>query len=259
MNKLGGYFDRLPDEDRLLASRTADMAEICEKKYIPRFSAFLDGRQAALAEGVLNHLGFDNFMFFGGYENAERVVLGVFPSYSECDSEQFPIKCLVFRYRKDNKLSHRDFLGSFMGCRVNRNMIGDIIVNDGYTAAFIYETVSGALCSEISKIGSVGVKITEEEHPQIYVNEKFTEICGTVSSMRVDSVVSTAVKLSREKAVQLIRGGNVSVNYAVVSSASDEMKVGDVFSVRGHGKFIVDEIIGKTKKDRLYIRIKKYI
>ena len=65
MNKLGGYFDRLPDEDRLLASRTADMAEICEKKYIPRFSAFLDGRQAALAEGVLNHLGFDNYMFYG--------------------------------------------------------------------------------------------------------------------------------------------------------------------------------------------------
>lgn len=259
MNKLGGYFDKLSDEDRLLASHTADMAEICEKKYIPRFSAFLDGRQAALAESVLNHLGFENFMFYGGYENAERVVLGVFPPYSECDEGQFPIKCLGFRYRDGDKLSHRDFLGSFMGCRVNRNMIGDIVVNDGYTVAFIYETVSEVICSEIRKIGSVGVKIAEENDPQIYVNEKFTEICGTVSSMRVDSVVSTAVKLSREKSAQLIRGGNVSVNYVTASSVSDEMKVGDVFSVRGFGKFIVDEISGKTKKDRLHIRIKKYI
>lgn len=259
IKKQGGCYDRLSGEDALLASHVADMAEICGKKYIPRFSAFLDGRQAAIAESVLNYEGFDNFMFFGGFEGASRVVLGVFPPYSECEKSEFPVKCLAFRYREEDKLTHRDFLGSVMACGINRNMIGDIIVNGGYTAAFVYDSVCGALASEIKKIGSVGVKISVEDEPHIVINEKFSEISGTVSSLRLDCVVSLATRASREKSAQYIRSGNVTVNYDSNVSVSDEMKSGDVFSVRGFGKFILSDIDGKTKKDRLHIRIKKYI
>lgn len=259
MNKLGSFFDGLSGDDKLLASHIYDMAEICDKKYIPRFSSFLDARQAKLAESVLCSIGFDRYMFYGGYDEAERVILGVFPPYSEPDKTEFPMKNLVFRYRETDKLSHRDFLGSLMGCRINRNMIGDIIVNDGYTVAFVYTTVAENVCTEVRKIGSVGVNISEEAEPDIRVNKKFTEICGTVSSLRVDSVVSLAVKLSREKTAQIIRSGNVTVNYSDDVSVSDEMKEGDVFSARGYGKFLLESINGKTKKDRLHICIKKYI
>ena len=138
-------------------------------------------------------------------------------------------------------------------------MIGDIIVNDGYTVAFVYDTVCGTICSDVRKIGSVGVKISLEDSPEINVNEKFEEISGTVSSMRADCVVSTAVRLSREKSAQLIRAGNLTVNCEVMISVSSELKEKDIFSVRGFGKFVIDEISGKTKKDRLHIKIKKYI
>jgi RNA-binding protein YlmH len=37
------------------------------------------------------------------------------------------------------------------------------------------------------------------------------------------------------------------------------LKSGDVISVRGKGKFIFDGEGGNTKKDKLYIKIKRYI
>ena len=259
MHKLGSFYDKLSQEDKLLVSHIADIAEVSQKKYIPRFSSFLDERQVALAESVVNNLGISNCVFYGGYEKASRVILGVFPDYYEAEKSEFPFDAVVFRYKADHKLSHRDFLGAIMSCGVNRNMVGDIIVNDGYTVAFVYHTVASAVIGDISKIGSVGVKVSTEASPEINIEERFTEICGTVSSMRMDCILSLALKLSREKSAQYIRGGNVTLNYACNSSVSTELKTGDVFSARGYGKFILDDISGKTKKDRLHVKIKKYI
>ena len=259
MSKLSSYYDKLPSEDRLLVSHIADLIELCEKKHIPRFSAFLDARQAALAENVMNHFKTANYIFYGGFDNALRTVLGIFPHYCEPERDEFPIEAIVFKYRSEHKITHRDFLGAIMSCGINRNMIGDIIVNDGYTVAFVYKTVAKAVISDISKVGSVGVTVISEKTPTVNIQSAFKEITGTVSSMRTDCVLSLATKLSREKSAQLIRSGNVTVNYTNIISVSTEIKTGDVFSARGYGKFILDEVSGKTKKDRIHIKIKKYI
>lgn len=259
MKLSGAYFDRLSDEDRLFASHTADIAEICERKHIARFTAFLDGNQEEIARSVLGNIGFENFMFYGGFEGASRCVLGVFPPYSECEESEFPITALEIRYREEKGLSHRDFLGAFMSCGINRNMVGDIIVNDGYTVAFVYSTVAGSILNEVKKIGSEGVKISETVSPKIIINENFQEISGTVSSLRADCVLSLVLRLSREKTAQLIKSGNVVLNCKNCVSVSHEMNCGDVFSVRGFGKFVLSSINGVTKKDRLHITVKKYI
>lgn len=259
MKLSGAFFDRLSDEDRLFASHIADIIDICERKYIPRFTAFLDGNQIEIARSVLGNIGFENFCFYGGFDEAERCILGVFPPYSECELSEFPITALEIKYRSERKLSHRDFLGSFMSCGINRNMIGDIIVNDGVTVAFVYNTIADTLLSEVKKIGSEGVKISVNPSPEIKLNESFKEITGTVSSLRADCVVSLALKLSREKTAQLIRSGSVMVNSRICDSISREMNCGDIFSARGFGKFALSSINGTTKKDRIHITIKKYI
>lgn len=259
MKLSGAFFDRLPDEDRLFASHIADIIDICERKYIPRFTAFLDVNQMEIARSVLGNIGFENFCFFGGFEGSSRQILGVFPPYSECEMSDFPITALEIRYRSEKKLSHRDFLGSFMSCGINRNMIGDIIVNDGLTVAFVYNTVADTILCEVKRIGSEGVKIAENSSPEIKITENFKEITGTVSSLRADCVISLALKLSREKTAQLIRGGNVSLNSRTCESVSHEMNCGDIFSARGYGKFVFSSINGTTKKDRIHITIKKYI
>ena len=155
MSVLNEYYSRLSSEDRLLVSHIADMMDICGKIYCPKFSSFLDERQAALAQSVLNERGFERYGFYGGYENASRKVLGVFPEY--CEDEEYPVSAITFRYRENDKLSHRDFLGAFMSRQIKREMLGDIVVGKGSTTAFVYNTVKAVLLSEITKIGSVGV------------------------------------------------------------------------------------------------------
>ena len=145
-----------------------------------------------------------------------------------------------------------------MARQIKRNMLGDIIVGKGLTTVFVYNTVKDMLVSEINKIGSVGVRITETDNVDIQVEQSFIEKNGTVSSMRLDSIVSVASGLSRDKSASLIKGGNVTVMYYVVEAPAHQLREGDIFSVRGSGKYVLSSVNGKTKKDRIHITIKKY-
>ena len=257
MGKLNSYYTKLPEDDRILVSHILDMIEICERSYQPKFSFFLDERQVILAENVMQEQHYEHYSFFGGYDNASRKVLGIFPPYWDSE-ESFPVTALSIKYRESDKLTHRDFLGVSMSKQIKRSMLGDIVVGKGITTVFVYNTVKDMLLSEISKIGSVGVKISETESLDFQVEQSFTEKTGTVSSMRLDSVVSVASGLSREKSANLIKGGNVTVMYNVIETPSYQMSEGEIFSVRGSGKFILFSVNGKTKKDRIHITIKKY-
>lgn len=257
MSKLNEYYSKLSGEDRILVSHIVDMMSICEKSYCPKFSVFLDERQAALAQSVINERGFVQYSFYGGYEGASRKVLGVFPEYYE--DVKFPVSALTFKYRENDRLSHRDFLGAFMSRQIKREMLGDIVVGNGCTTAFVYDTIRDVLLSEVTKIGSVGVKAEKDDDPDIEAEQAFSEKNGSVSSLRLDSVLALAAGVSRGKAADMVKGGGVTVNYCIVESASYFLKCGDIFSARGFGKFILDSVNGKTKKDRFHITVKKYI
>lgn len=260
MGRLNNYYLSLPEEDRLLVSHLLDMIRLCEKSCQPRFSCFLNEHEAILAQSVMEEQECEAYKLYGGYEEASRKILGIFPPYWEDieDTECFPISALSIKYREADKLSHRDFLGAFMSRQINRNMLGDIIIESGRAAAFVHDSVRDTLIFEISKIGSVGVKIMEDKSPVIHAEKNFTEKNGTVSSLRLDSIVSIAAGISREKSAALIKGGSVSVMYSAETAASRQLSEGDIFSVRGHGKFILASVNGKTKKDRLHITVKKY-
>lgn len=257
MGRLNNYYLSLPEEDRLLVSHFLDMIEICEKSYQPRFSCFLNEHEVLLAQSVMEEQKCKAYKLYGGYEEASRKILGVFPPYCE-DTDSFPITALSIKYREADKLSHRDFLGAFMSKQIKRNMLGDIIIESGMAVAFVHESVKDTLVFEISKIGSAGVRITEDKNPVINAERNFIEKSGTVSSLRLDSIVSTAAGISREKSAMLIKGGSVSVMYSVETSAARQLSEGDIFSVRGHGKFILYSVNGRTKKDRIHITLKKY-
>lgn len=258
MGRLNNYYLSLPEEDRLLVSHLLDMIEICGKSYQPRFSYFLNEHEALLAQSVMEEQKCEGYKLYGGYEEASRKILGIFPPYCD-DTNSFPISALSIKYREADKLSHRDFLGAFMSRQIKRNMLGDIIIEEnGKAVVFVHDSVKDTLIFEISKIGSVGVKLTEDKEPVINAEKNFIEKNGTVSSLRLDSIVSMAAGISREKSAMLIKGGNAYVMYSVETAASRQLSEGDIFSVRGYGKFILHSVNGRTKKDRFHITVKKY-
>lgn len=253
-------FEQAGEEEKMLVSRIDDMVKLCEKTYTARFSAFLTEAEAALAERYLAYCGFGGYMLYGGYEGAQRVILGVFPQFDEPCSDNFPVAAVKFYGRAAAGLSHRDYLGSLMSLGITRNSVGDIVCCGEKAYAMLSPSAADMAVMQISKIGRAGIKCemcgSDEE---IVRNDSFSEISGTVASLRLDSVLGTALRMSREKAAQLIRSGSVSVNHGITESVSEILSEGDILSVRGHGRFILDKTGNRTKKDRIHITVKKHL
>lgn len=258
LNRENAYIRQLSEEDRLLAARIADLAESGRKTSCVRFSFFLDERQCKIAQDILHSFQVTDYMFFGGFEGAKRKVLAVFPDAYTPGPEDFPITPLEFKYRNSDALTHRDFLGAILAQQIKREFLGDILVNEGETIVFAMDSVAEMLLNEITKIGSAGVKVRISEKKDFSIQENFQEITGTVASLRVDCVVSLATKLSREKAAVFIKSAGADINYKKSFLASTLMEEGDVFSLRGYGKYRLTEIGGLSKKGKIFVRIHKY-
>ena len=184
-------------EDKLLEAKLGDMADRCERYGCPVYSSFLDEHECVVAEKWCGGLSSDfGWILNGGFADARRKMLAVYPIYCSLpDEDDFPMKCLTFTYRKEDKLTHRDFLGSFMGQRLKREVIGDIIVSEGETQTFVTEVAAKAILDSVTKIGRVGVKITDDVDFRLDAEQKYKEISGTVASLRLDCIVSLAANL----------------------------------------------------------------
>lgn len=253
--------------ESIIPARTEDLIRQSAKICSPVYSMFLDEKQCSEAEGILLNYPYVVYKFWGGYNDAQRKILCVYSLsgcgyldelYSEGLTEEIPMKCLTFLYRKSDTLTHRDFLGSLMALRLKRETIGDILISEGKAQVFATDTASELICSTVGKIGRTGVKIYDDMPFDTVRIQEFEIISGTVASLRADSVISLALRISREKSAQLIKNTGIQINCETVFSVKHEMKCKDVFSVKGYGKFILDEFSGISKKGRLHIAVKKY-
>jgi RNA-binding protein YlmH len=84
-------------------------------------------------------------------------------------------------------------------------------------------------------------------------------IRDTIPSARLDSVVSSAFKLSRSKAAEAIRSGIVSLDHAECLKPDAKVEEGQTLVLRGKGKAVIDEIGGESKKGRIWVSIRRYI
>lgn len=241
------------DEDRLLIRHLFDLSERSIRSGQTLFSNFLDDRQLAICEAALKS-DKKEFTTLGGYESAERRVF----AFGEVTGDtNLPFTAAVFNYPESAPLSHRDFLGSLMSLGIKRELLGDILVGNGRTAVFVINTAV-PLVKDISKIGRTGVKISFDFKDDDIPAPKFEDIRATVASLRIDSVVASALRLSREKASDLIRHEGVSHNRIMTYSPADRVEEGDRFSIRGFGRFDLYEVGGQSKKDRIFITVRRY-
>lgn len=254
-----GFISDQSEEDALLRARIDDACELCEMRSCPRFVGFLDEHRQAVARAVLREKGTFSFMFYGGYEGAERTILGLFPSFLPPDTELFPLKAIGFRYRQTKALSHRDFLGALLGTGIKRDKLGDIICGQGLTVVFVREELAPFLAESLNKVGSEGVQVLFPYTDEVTVHRDFREYQDTVASPRLDAVLKAALRVSREEAVRRIVSGTVSCNHMLCEAVAHTVKEGDILSVRGEGRFLIATLGPFTKKGRLIIKIHKYI
>ena len=240
----------------LFFARVDDTADICSRTNKCKYMGFLSREQAVAVRSYLEKRNI-RFSLFGGYESAERVMLGCFPEWA--DDSYFPISAVTFKYRKADNLSHRDFLGSLMGLGIVRESVGDILIEEGRAVAFLTDDIVDFVVSQLDKIGRTGVTISLGFEGDLPAGDKLTELIATVASERLDCVVSAFAGISRNAACEKIIGGLVSVNSFVTEKITYSVTNGDIISVRGKGKFIISSFDGRTRKNRVILNFKKYI
>lgn len=241
------------DKDELFCSRIEDLTSLCFTRRKPIFSQFLSESEQALAQRVLQSICFENYVFFGGSQNSERKVLGVF--FDQPEQSAFPVSAIEFKYRACDKLTHRDFLGTLMSLGIERDTVGDILVENARTVVFVKSELKDYIESQIFKVGGAGVKIVQPDIDNLPQGRGTDEMSLTVSSLRFDNIVAAVSGLSRDKTAKLILSGEATLNFAVNQNVSCQVKEGDTFTIRGKGKFKLDKILGVTKKGRRKISV----
>lgn len=248
----------MDNEDKLFSAKINDLFSISQNRNIVRFSSFLDEKEQYLAENIAKFKG-QEYMLFGGCENAVRKVLGVFPDYMRSHESEFPITAVTAEYKSEYSLTHRDFLGSLMALQIKREAVGDIVVGKGKAVIFLLNKIAPAVMSELIKVGRVGVKLSEGIGNFEMPEQRFESIIGSVCSARLDSVTALLTGISREKAAALIKSGGVCLNYREELSVSRMLCDSDIISIRKYGKYIFRGAVGVSKKNKLRIACDKYV
>lgn len=248
----------MADEEILLKKRFVELAERSFSKSIYTFTEFLSPAEQNLlrfsVKGVPCH-------FDGGYENAEKAIC-VFGSEELCGYiEPAPISYIKIepcsmKFSKD--LAHRDFLGSIMSLGIRRSTLGDLIVKNNVAYAPCLDNIADYICKNLIEIKHTSVRCSIIEHIPEDAVPKPVESEFVIASERLDSVISSIYKISRNDSKSLCEHERVLVGGIPVLSASYNPKEGDIISVRGHGKFIYCGIKLETKKGRLRCIAKIY-
>ncbi len=260
----GALLDRfgLSGEDRMALAKVLDKAEQASGRNIPASTDFLSPQQQAQAQDLLRLAGISgaSYVLQGGYEGAERQLLLFLPDWMEPESAGAPICCLRAEFREEEKLTHRDFLGSLMGMGIVREKVGDILVAPGSADLLVLDGVADFLLQSWNSAGRAKLRVAAIEPENLHIpTVQRKEVRDTVSSLRLDAVAASGFRLARGKAAALIESGKVQLNWRECVKPDKLLEAGDVVSARGFGKFELCEVGGRTRKGRTAIVLRVYV
>lgn len=259
-----GFIPARNDEERFIMRRAEDIFRTAEARCVPRHSGFLSSREQDLCKAAMNRVGCTDYRLEGGYPDAERKVLLVQPK--DCLWEENPVQCL----RLELKLSadsepplHKDYLGSLMGLDIERTCLGDILLDSsrpGVAYLFLLEDKVDFILRELTSVGKFSVKscLCDAEEVNALPRPERKLKTGTVPSLRLDAVLSEIIGTGRNQVSEFIAAGRVEINHLPEQRQHAPVYAGDIFTVRGKGRYQLTQIKGKSKKDRVIIEYFQY-
>lgn len=248
-------------EERVLLAHILDKCEQSRQRNIPAATDFLSPAEQRAAQELLHTAAIhEGYAFRGGYERAERKMLFFLPDWQEEADESESMTALRCTYRKEDTLTHRDFLGSLMAQGITREKLGDILVSDGLCDLIVSRDIAPYLLQNVTSAGRVKLSVSEIKLSGLNIPAlKVKEIRDTVSTLRLDAVAASGFSMSRGKAQELISSGRVQLNHRETLKADAPVAQGDVVSARGLGKFEVAEVGGLSKKGRTALLLRRYL
>ena len=237
-------------------ARFADLIRGAERGRRAVFSEFLTPDAQARLIALARREGLETGLFGGG-EDAERAVVGIWQE--GCEPDRSPIR--IVRITWDGRYAapqHRDVLGACLGLGLERETLGDIRLEGSSAYVAALPAIAGYLEQHLDSVGSASVRSSEYDG-EMPAAEQGARAVVNVPSLRLDAVLAQTLRLSRAKAQTLIRGGAVNRNWAEETRPDVELAEGDVISVRGHGRVKIHAVQGESRKGRLFIEVETFL
>jgi len=244
--------------DEFLIGAICDDIELCEEIEYPVYSKYFYPPQVCKKLSQMN-IGSIDFSLCGISEGCEKNMIAVKPKNFPQEELYFPVKYFKVTNRsKFKELEHKHYLGTIMSLGIKRELMGDLIVEDDSCYGIVSEEIFDFLVDNLKEVGRNPVTVEEVDRSQV-PSLKFEELVDSVSSVRLDNIVSVMINNSRSKGLELIETGEVSVNYVVDKEKNSPLKEGDIVTIRKKGKFIFEKILGENKKGKIRVLIKRFI
>ncbi|MBR0374206.1 MAG: hypothetical protein IJH91_06745 [Mogibacterium sp.] len=224
------------------------------------------GQPWQIAEGVFT-TGDVTLVLYGGYPGADRRILVAAPrdlaetaeAVLSLDDWLAAVRVSLPGGAGARLLTHRDYLGSVLGLGLERSVIGDILVRSDGADIVIKPEMTEFLLSQYSKAGRANLKLEAISVSELIIPEQRTEeVRCTVSSLRLDNLVSAAFGVSRADAAAAISRGLVSLDHYEATKADKRVEPGSTVVLRGKGKVLLKSEDGTTKKGKTVITVLKY-
>ena len=271
------YTEKIMIETDYMAGRIKELADRAYKNDYITHTAFLGASEQASFHSALRKLGVPKlvtevagvpYLLWGGHSEAERVMAFFLPSYltpetfmeqeNEAPSVLTCMKAEPLMRKFSDDLTHRDFLGALMNLGIERETIGDILIDREDASAYIFVTADLApiIKEELVRVKHTSVACREIALSECTARPEFEVREGSVASERLDAVLAFVFRLARGKAQELITREAVFVDGRTAVSAGADLAPGSRVSVRGFGKFIYDGTSAATKKGRNFIKVR---
>ncbi len=267
MNKQELLQDYKNQEDKLLLAKVLDKLETLKTRNKIENTDFLNLYEQDLIDKFLKKIKFERYYFFGGAGDAERKILIMYPEKlteemtRKNHSKMISVIKIKMPIGMTEQYDHRMYLGGIMKLGVEREKVGDISVKNNSAEILVKNEIQKFLMqnlSSLTRFSSCEIECKNIDELEEIKTQKI-EITEIVASLRLDNIVSSLARTSRTKALEILEQERVFLNFKNETKASKQVKVGDIITIRGKGRFEFVEISGNTKKGRYVIKINKYI
>lgn len=239
--------------EEVFVKKVLDYLDQVQYKQRLILTQFLDPYHQSIVKSVIGHQDEVQVLENGGFIHSESQRMIIAPYFYEIEKEDFEIVVCKIIYAKNfEKLTHRDILGALMSLGIKRELFGDIVEKDKdfYLAVdrYIYEYLK----DHLSMIKRSKVKFVEWDE-EIEVKNDYLVKSFIVSSFRLDKIISSFYKISRQKAAEFIRAGHVKVNHKPVEQINYLCNNKDIISFKKHGRVMFVDCNKQTRSDNYVV------
>lgn len=243
-------------EEHELIDQLIDKCYRANNQFAPVLTSFLDPRGQYILNVVVGSFQDLEVTFYGGpYAERQRAIIA--PDYFQPEVEDFEIILFEIDYpQKFVTLQHQHVLGTIMSLGIERDQLGDIVV-DNRIQFTLTKQLESYIILELNKIKGATVKLNALPiKDMIQSVENWHSSETTVTGLRLDVVLKEMIRKSRSISKQLIEKKRVKVNHTIIDSSDFQLDKGDLLSIQGYGRAMITDIGGKTKKDKVRISYK---